>query len=238
MNKILAYLAIPLIIVGPFIGCAGPQTPGLQTVITPVDNIVDQITTSEGDVIKPVVTNLRPDGTFLQPSDVVEFNLDDLQNVPGLPKEFKTVLENRFPDVEDFALTSEQFVIAGSDVFRLYVPTTEDGSVNWGSVVGDTIGAVGAIVPPQYRSLAVLGGYLGMLLFGKRSRQHLTSSAKAINPLSGGTVDFAGAVSSLGKAVGLVHTNSTPVELRAVADKLEADAKAKDKLTNSLNGSK
>jgi hypothetical protein len=43
-----------------------------------------------------------------------------------------------------------------------------------------------------------------------------------LNPADGGYVDIKAAAGSLSKAVGFSHTNETPEQLRAVADKLEA----------------
>lgn len=78
----------------------------------------------------------------------------------------------------------------------------DQGWMGWAlSAVGAAVGVASLWIP----KLAMLEGFLALL--SRRKRQHYVAAAKSALPYDG-TIDMKGAVTSLGKALGILHTNS------------------------------
>jgi hypothetical protein len=77
----------------------------------------------------------------------------------------------------------------------------DQGWMGWAlSAVGAAVGVASLWIP----KLAMLEGFLALL--SRRKRQHYVAAAKSALPYDG-TIDMKGAVTSLGKALGILHTN-------------------------------
>jgi len=109
---------------------------------------------------------------------------------------------------ESEKLQGKSIIIAPTDILKVDCvkitipsPTTD----LWGWILS-TLAATAGIVSIWIPKLALLEGLFTLL--SRRKRQHYASAAKAIVPYDG-NVDMRGAISSLGKALGILHTNTS-----------------------------
>jgi hypothetical protein len=133
---------------------------------------------------------------LINPNDV---NSQEVLVIPTeeLPKEI----------AESEKLDGKKVIIAPTELLKpecvkVSIPPGDQGWWAWGlSALGAAVGVASIFLP----KLAMLEGFL--LLLSRRKREHYTAAAKAVLPYDG-SVDMKGAVLSLGKALGILHTNN------------------------------
>jgi hypothetical protein len=110
--------------------------------------------------------------------------------------------------VESEKLQGKKVIIAPTELLKpecttmVPVPPSDGDWMGWAlSALGAAAGVASIFLP----KLALLEGFL--LLLSRRKREHYTAAAKAVLPYDG-SVDMKGAVMSLGKALGILHTNA------------------------------
>lgn len=107
--------------------------------------------------------------------------------------------------------------------------TDEEGNTQVDEVgTAQTILGTAASLFPQFAPVITLGSLALGAFGGPRSRKLLIKGAKKLTPMDG-TIDITGAAKDFAKAMGWKHTSDTPEELRARADRLEAETKAREK---------
>lgn len=224
MFKLPAWLIAFLLIlpVAATVSCA--TDPWDQTVIVTPDALM------EGTVLTP--------GPGQQAAPV---------EVKKLPKALRDLVEKQYPDVPIVMVTTIEHVkpaapaipddpatpevdetkpaVPAPPVIPVTPPVDSEGNIDFGTWIGQAIPALGSVIPGAQPFVPL--AYLLALLIKKRSRQHLADAVSALNPLDGGSLDVKGAYVSTKKAIGLEHSTATPAELRAIADKLEMEEKAK-----------
>lgn len=104
-------------------------------------------------------------------------------------------------------LEGKQVIIAPTELLKpecTQVPLVpqDQGWLGWALSGLTVVAGVASIWIPK---LALLEGFFALL--SRRKREHYVAAAKAALPYDG-TVDMKGAVLSLGKALGILHTNS------------------------------
>lgn len=224
MLKLPAWLLSIILIIPVMSAISCSTNPWDQTVIVAPDALV------EGTVLTP--------GPNQQAAPV---------EVKKLPKAIRELVEKQYPDVPIVMVTTVEHVkpaepavpdnpatpdvdetkpaVPAPPMIPVTPPTDAEGNIDFVTWISQAIPALGTAVPQAAPFIPLL--YLVGLLIKKRPRQHLADAAKALNPFDGGSVDVGEAISSSKKAIGYDHSLATPAELRAVADKLEADEKAK-----------
>lgn len=226
----LIFAAIAIVVVGTVTACvaAGPQ----KVVVG-------------GKDLKP--NTLLAPGPNQQAAPLVISEIKDnnirkrLEQVfPGEETVYLTTIDFVIPEViiPDNPSTEEDESVTMSRrpvILPVTAPATEDGKIDFGTWISQAAPALGTLLPVGALPWLSLAGYVLGSVFKKRSSQHWGDAASSLNPFVGGTVDFAGAKDSIQKAIGWEHTLQTPAELRAVADKLEAKAKADKALTAAKN---
>lgn len=216
---IIAALSVfPLLYIGACAATSGPQ----------------QVVTRPGDIV--------PGAT---PTDAVPIVVADIPD-----KKIREGLEKLFPNEPVLIITTKDFikpsvqpvvdnpgtpenesVPAYTPVFVPITPPTDaDGKIDFGTWLSQALPAIFHSLPAGAAAWGPLAAYLIALIVKKRPREHLKDAADDLNPLSGGSIDFGGAYTSVKKAIGLEHTNETPEQLRAVADKLESEADHDDRI--------
>lgn len=134
---------------------------------------------------------------LINPADV---NSSDVLVIPDseLPREL----------VESEKLEGKKVIIAPTELLRPECTTKIDipppDQNLWGWILG-SLGAAVGVASVWFPKLAVLEGILALL--SRRKREHYIGAVKAITPYDG-NVDVKGAIASLGKALGILHTNS------------------------------
>lgn len=132
---------------------------------------------------------------LINPEDV---NSNDVLVIPTeeLPKEI----------AESEKLEGKKVIIAPVELLKpecTQVPIVpqDQGWMGWAlSALGAAVGVASIWIP----KLALLEGFFALL--SRRKRQHYVAAAKSALPYDG-TIDMKGAVTSLGKALGILHTN-------------------------------
>jgi len=133
---------------------------------------------------------------LINPEDV---NSSDVLVIPTeeLPKEI----------AESEKLEGKKVIIAPTDILKpecAKVPFPGPTTDFWGWVLA-SLGAAAGVASIWIPKLALLEGFFALL--SRRKREHYVAAAKSALPYDG-TVDMKGAVVSLGKALGILHTNS------------------------------
>jgi len=197
-----------------------------------------QVIVSKADLKENVITTPGPKQQAAPividaiPSEKIKETLK--KNFPGQDTVYLTQIDFVKPTkiVEDNPTTPENEYLLDSYqpiVVPITPPATEEGKPDLMGWLEQAIPAITSVLPVGAGPWVPLAGYLIGLLGYKRSRKHLANAAKALNPFDGANVDLGEAKDSIKKALGWEHTVATPEELRAIADKLEADQKAKEK---------
>lgn len=133
---------------------------------------------------------------LINPEDA---NSSDVLVIPteDLPKEI----------AESEKLEGKKVIIAPTKILKpecVKVEIPSPGTDLWGWLFG-TLGAAAGVASIWIPKLALLEGLFALL--SRRKREHYVAAAKAVVPYDG-NVDMKGAVLSLGKALGILHTNS------------------------------
>lgn len=171
-------------------------------------------------------------------------------NVDTAPPKIKEALQKAFPDQPVVYLTTiehvapkvpvddpatpnvdeSQLPAKSPIIIPITPPSDANGKIDFGTWISQAAPAIASTLPVGAAPWLPLAAYVIGLFGNKRSRGHLADTASALNPLDGGSVDLGEAKSSFAKAIGWSHSLQTPEELRAMADKLEAEQKADAKL--------
>lgn len=162
------------------------------------------------------------------------------KNFPGETTVYVTQIDFVKPKkiVDDNPATPENEALIDSYqpvIVPITPPATEEGKPDFGTWIEQALPAIATILPAGAGPWVPLAGYLIGLLGFKRSRKHLGNAAKALNPFDGASINLGEATGSLKKALGWEHSIATPAELRAIADKLEAEEQAKAKFQDAVN---
>jgi len=211
-----------MIILLPVMGCLNPVTnPALQEVL--IGNEAD----------------LAPGTAVTDLADMVEGQeyLAIRWPVEDLPDLAQSAALKIFGENTEYVLSTKEAYLRmpqpGTPIkkIKMYTEATAEGKTDWLSTGMGLVGTFGDLLPggPLVKGLLLYGG---SLVASRRSRQHLGKAASSVLPTNG-SVELGAALSSLLKATGHKHTNETPEELRAVANKLEASKKANETLNNS-----
>lgn len=204
------------------ISCSATR-PEAQTVLTSLDNL------KEGTVMTPGVgQEAAPVEVAKLPPALKEFAAKAFPDVPVLVITTAEHIKPPTPAVPDNPATPENEAkpAVAPPMIPLNPPANEDGSIDFGTWLSQALPAISGVVPSGVAPWIPIFGLIAGSLASKRSRGWIADAGTKLNPLDGGTVDIKGAAGSLKKAVGWSHSLETPAELRALANKLEAEQQA------------
>jgi len=108
---------------------------------------------------------------------------------------------------ESEKLEGKKVIIAPTEILKpecVKVEIPNPSTDLWGWLLG-TLGVAAGVASIWIPKLALLEGFFALL--SRRKREHYVAAAKAVVPYDG-NVDMKSAVSSLAKALGILHTNS------------------------------
>lgn len=204
------------------IGCVA-SSPGAQTVLTNMESL------KEGTIMTPGPgQEAAPIEVSKLPPALKEFAQKTFPDVPVLVVTTVDHVKPAIPAVIDNPATPENEAkpAVQPPLVPITPPGREDGTIDFATWIAQAGPALSGIVPSGVAPWLPLIGLISGSLVSKRSRGHLGDAVSNLNPFDEGYVDITGAAGSLKKAVGWSHSTQTPAELRALANKLEAEQAA------------
>jgi hypothetical protein len=241
-NKILMILAMVSLVLMPVAGLAGCSSTG-----DPLDDVMIVLPDDLNE--EAIVDPFNPE------QNVLVMSLAEMKEKGILPSWIEDSVVQVWPNyVGDLAIAERRYV---NETVAKWIPLTvpnlvdpetgEPAGRDWLGWIGGLLGSLGGVI-----GTSGAAPYLAPLAFllnsfrRKRSRQHLASTVRALNPLSGGNIALGEAWTSANRAMGWDHSSEEPVELRRVADKIEAENELKARVeaeklvaavTTATNGS-
>lgn len=147
---------------------------------------------------RPVVAEVQD----LGPTAVTEVGPNQNTSIvpfDSFPEEAREVIQKVFPGQDSLAVTTVENLLPNSTpVVHLDTPVTSEGNVDWSAFVGELLSGLGGVIGSEASPWL---GLLALLLGFKRSRGHLANSVWSATRL-----ELGDSAKSVGKAVGLVHT--------------------------------